>query len=137
MFIANRRVRFAKKNQKWGNNRRGDTGFCNFSLKTNVVKKGAEKEENRYNLSSEFVVSNKTDEKIGIKYMNMSEKIRTIYEHTGEIVSCQDPVVLNYKNNSCAAFVQYLVSSRVKNEMIKRLGPDWKQKIEQLIADFI
>lgn len=90
-----------------------------------------EEEKNKYNLSSKYIVSAKTGETIGIKYMKISEKIETIYEHTGEIISCHDSVILNYRDNACNNFLLGL-SRKEKRRLKDKYGDDWKEKAEQI-----
>ena len=86
------------------------------------------KEKKDYNLSSEYVVSNITNESIPIKYMPLSEKIETIYYHTGEVISIDDPVISNKCNNAATSFIQFLEKNH-KNKLEAKYGKNWKEEI--------
>ena len=88
-------------------------------------------DDNQYNLFSDFVVSNKTGEKIDISSMNITEKIRAIYEHTGQVVSFRDSFFMDYRDNSYEGFVEMFSQSLSVAKLKEQLGEDWQTKIEQ------
>jgi len=104
--------------------------FAALGTKRSLLNKtNIELNDNKYNLSSEFINSNRTGKTMGVKYMGISEKISTIYEHTGEIVSYHDPVLVNSRDNLCASFIEYLENSTDKNKLVEKYGDNWKEEV--------
>jgi len=101
-------------------------------LKQQSLEEEKKEEQEKYNLSSEYIVSNKTGETIGVKYMNLSEKIETIYEHTGQIISSQDSVINKYRDDSCAEFISFLERTNKKSELKEKYGDNWKERVAEL-----
>ena len=86
--------------------------------------------KNNYDLSSDFITSKETNETIGVKYMPLSDKIETIYYHTGEIVSVDDPVIVNNCENASISFIEYLAAN-YESELQTKFGSNWKEEISK------
>lgn len=87
--------------------------------------------ENQYNLSSEEVVSKRTGEIIPIKYMSISDKVKTIYQHTGEIVKEDDRVFSNHRERSCQNFINHLSSTIGISQLKERFGDNWEEVVAE------
>lgn len=107
--------------------------FASLETKRDLfTKEKKEKESNKYDLSSEYIVSNKTGETINVKYTNYSDKIKMIYEHTGEIVSYHDPVLVNKRDQASETFVIYITSTMSHKKLKQKYGDNWKDEIGKI-----
>lgn len=111
---------------------------ASLSSERNLIKKPSQEEkqsekenENKYTLTSEYIVSNKTGQTINLKYLTVSEKIELIYEHTGEVISYQDPYLANQCDRSCQDFISYLSTTLSKKELKKRYGSNWQEVVTE------
>ena len=91
-----------------------------------------ELKQNEYNLSSETIVSKITGKPINIKYLSVEEKIEIIYKHTGEVITSQDPIIVNKCQNSCERFISELSKKYSTRKLKAQYGENWKDKVMEL-----
>lgn len=91
-----------------------------------------ELKQNEYDLSSETIISKITGKPINIKYLSVEEKIEVIYKHTGEVITSQDPIIINKCQNSCERFISELSERYSTRKLKAQYGENWKDKVMEL-----
>lgn len=97
-----------------------------------IFNRELEKKQNEYDLSSDFIISKLTGEKIYLRGLKFSDRIELIYKHTGEHISVEDPQLLNVQKNYADIFKRSLNSIYNVVDMKKKYGDDWKEKVMEL-----
>lgn len=110
--------------------------FALLETERQMLRKNELIRENKtYNLSSENIVSKKNGEIINIKHMNVSDKIKIIYEYTGTIISYQDPVITKKRDDSYKSLSMSITRKIGKQKLMKKYGDNWEIEIEKIYKD--
>ena len=86
-------------------------------------------EKPKYDLSSQYVISELNGEKISLIGFSISSKIQLIYEHTGQTVSSQDKCIIEKATESYQKFIKNLEITGGYKRYEKKYGSDWKNEV--------
>ncbi len=133
LWLEVERTKWERKKINEGLTEEVINGFASVDAREEMLT--APEKENEYNLSSEYIISSKTGEKMNIKYLTPSERIKLIYEHTGEIVKIDDKV---FNDSMMKGFNRFIASVSSKKEIKKHIakyGPNWQEEMFKLYKE--
>lgn len=95
-------------------------------------KELAEKETNKYSLSS-GVINSKIDGKpVNLNGYSLDTRIGLIYRHTGEVMSANDEIFEQDISNNLKKFINFLSTQFSNAELKSKYGDDWQQRVTEL-----
>lgn len=107
--------------------------FADIDAREEMMRKPPK--ENEYNLSSQYIISNKDGSRINVGYLPPFEKIEVIYENTGEIMNVNDSVLHSGMLNRFDAFIKEILSKEQAEKYIEKYGENWKDKLFELYSE--
>lgn len=110
--------------------------FAQFDAYQGLSKEENEKQENelipnKYNLSSDYIISELTGETISLVGFSLSTKIELIYEHTGEVMLSDDKVIIQKRNNSFNRFIKAMEQNGGVDRFKELYGDNWMEEVEK------